>query len=94
MATELVAHGGQELIGELRLAARGEALVERRAQDRCRHTFVNRGGDRPAPFAGIGDASRELGEPGVGNQRSGREIQEPGPYDAAAAPDFGDVGKV
>ncbi len=51
VATELVAHGRQEPIGEIGVATRTESLIESRAQDMCRHALINRGCDGPATFA-------------------------------------------
>ena len=60
VSAELEAHRRQQLVLEVRLAARAEALVERGGQHRRRHGFVDRGLDRPAAFAGVGDAAGEL----------------------------------
>ena len=57
---ELEAHRREQLVLEVGLAARAEALVERGRQHRRRHGLVDRGLDRPAPFAGVGDAAGEL----------------------------------
>src|SRR5918993_1230114 len=61
MPAELVAHGREQLVGEIRLAARAEPLVERRRQDMRRHTLVDRRLDGPAALAGIGHPASELG---------------------------------
>ena len=59
MAAELVAHGRQQLVGEVRLAARAEALVQRGGEDGRRHRLVDGRLDRPPPLAGIGHAALE-----------------------------------
>ena len=59
VAAEFVAHRGQHLVGEVGLAARAEAFVQRGAEDRGRHDFVDGGRDRPAPLARIGHAAGE-----------------------------------
>src|SRR5262245_6563947 len=61
MAAELATHGLLDHPGEDFLAARGKARVERRAQHRGRHPFVDGGLQRPAALAGIGDAVRGAG---------------------------------
>ena len=58
MAAELVAHGGQQLVGEAFLFARAEAGVERGRQHIGRHRLLDGGVDGPAAFAGILDERR------------------------------------
>ncbi len=94
MPPELEAHGGEQLAGEISFAARGEAREERGAQHRRGHRFVDGGGDSPAPFARIRDAAGEIGELWALEQRDGRQVQQLGGDDAAAAPEFSDVGEV
>ena len=60
MAAELEAHGREELVLEVGLAARAEALVERRGEHGRGDGLVDGGLDRPAAFAGVGDAAGEL----------------------------------
>src|SRR5262249_29172801 len=74
MAAEAEPHGGEHLVGELRLAARAESLVERRRQHGRRDCLVDRGLDRPAPLARVRDASGEPGEVGIGEQRARSQI--------------------
>src|SRR5689334_19031436 len=57
VAAEGVAHGGQQLVGEVGLAARAETFVEGAGQHRGRHRLVDGGLDGPAAFAGVGDAA-------------------------------------
>src|SRR5690349_13619724 len=58
MPAEFVPHRREHAAGELRFAARTEALVERGAEDRRRNAFVDGRGDGPAPFARIRYATR------------------------------------
>src|SRR5579875_3362304 len=60
MAAEFVAHRRENLVLELRLAARTEARIERSAEDGGRDGFVDRRFDRPTALARIGDVAREL----------------------------------
>ena len=79
---------------EVGRAAGAEALVECRGEDGHGNGFVDGGFDRPAAFAGIGDAAFEIGQGRVFHQRGGGEVEQPGGDDAAAPPDFGDVADV
>src|SRR5438105_9490221 len=53
VAAKLPAHGLGHLPGELFFLARREAGVERGAEDRAGHAFVDGGRQRPAAFAGV-----------------------------------------
>ena len=94
VAAELVAEGGEELVAEVGFAARAEAVVEGGAEHGGGDGFVDGGVDGPAAFAGVGDAAGEVAEVGAFEQGGGGEVEQPGGDDAAAAPDFGDVGEV
>ena len=94
MAAELVAQGGEQSVSEVCFAARAEALEERGAEDGRGNGFVDGGLHGPAAFAGIGDAAGEIGEVWTLEQRRGGEIEQPGGDDAAAPPDFRDVGEI
>jgi hypothetical protein len=94
MAAELEAHGGEQAVLELRLAARAEAFEERGGEDVRRHALVDRGVERPSPLAGIGDPAGEALEARITRQGGGGEVEEPRRDDAAAAPHLGDVGEV
>ena len=72
MPAELVAHGRQQLVAEVRLAARAEALVQRGGENGRRHRLVDRGLDRPPPLAGIRHAPLEALERRVLDERRGR----------------------
>src|SRR5579885_667828 len=94
VAAEGVAHGGEELVGVFGLAARTEAFIEGRTEDGGGDRFVDGGGDGPATLAGVGDAALEFREVGVFQQGLGREVEQPGGNDAAAPPEFGDIGDI
>src|SRR5690242_13327386 len=55
MATELCAHGGEELVGEAFPLARSEAGVKRGREHLGRHRLLDRRHDRPAALARILD---------------------------------------
>src|SRR5262249_27681889 len=57
---ELIAHGREQFVREVRLAARAEPLIERYGQRRHRHAFVDGGLYGPAAFAGVGYPSGEF----------------------------------
>src|SRR5262245_40649866 len=77
VAAELLAHGREDAIGEVGLTARREPLVQRRREHRSRHPLVDRGEDRPAALARVGDASLEVGELGRLTERVRGEVEEP-----------------
>src|SRR5262245_32533021 len=94
MTAEFVPHGRQQLVAEVRLAARAEALVQGGGQDRDRHRLVDGRSDRPPPLAGIGHAPLEALELRVLDECGGRQVEEPRGNDAAASPHLGDVGQI
>src|SRR5262249_40921541 len=94
MATELVAHGREQLVPEVRLATRAEALVESRGEDRHRHCLVDGGPDRPPSLAGVRHPALEALERRVLDERRGRQVEEPGSDDASAAPHLSDVRQI
>ena len=53
MSAKAEAHRGENLVLKIRLAAGGEALIERRGQNRHRHAFVDCGLDGPAALTRI-----------------------------------------
>ena len=91
---ELEAHGRQQLVLEVRLAARREPLVEGGREDLGRDPLVDGRQDGPAPLAGVGDPPREPREVRRLEQRDRRQVEQPRGDDAAAPPDLGDVGEV
>ena len=56
--------------------------------------FVDRGGHRPAAFARVADATRELREVGRLLERGRGEVEQPRRDDAAAPPHLRDLGDV
>ena len=79
---------------EVGISTGAEAFVEGGGEDWDGDTFVDGGFDGPASLAGVADAAGEVGEGGVFDEGICGEVEEPACYDAATAPDFGDVGKI
>src|SRR5262245_19430048 len=77
MSTEFITHSRQQLVAEIRLAARAETFVEGGRKYGRRHGLVDRRLDRPAPFAGVGDLASEVGEFGIFSQRGCSEVEQP-----------------
>src|SRR5262245_54328874 len=91
MPTKLVAHGREQLIGVIRFAARAKPLEKGGGQHVGRHALIYGGLDRPAAFAGVGYPPPEFRQCGIPDQGCGREIEQPGGDDGAAAPDLRNV---
>ena len=96
VAAELVAHRRQQLVGEVGLAARAEALVEGGGQDVRRDAFVDRRPgcvQRPSPESETRPAKRcrARGSPA---SACGGQVEQPRRDDAAAPPHLGDVGRL
>ena len=94
MAAEALAHGGDDLLGISMALARTEARVERRRQNLGRHRFLDSRLDRPPTLAGILDIAGIRIEPALMRQGARRQIEQPGGDDAAAPPDFRNVGEI
>src|SRR5579864_978360 len=94
MAAELVAHGGKQLVREIRVAARAEALVERGRQHMGRDAFVDGGLDRPASLTGVGNVALKGSERGVARESIRRKVEQPRGDDAAAPPDLCYLGEI
>src|SRR5579884_1164961 len=60
VAAEALAHGGEDAVAPVGLAARGEAVEQRRGEHRSRHALFDRGLDRPASLAGVAHAAGVL----------------------------------
>jgi len=93
VAAELETHGREDLRREIILPRE----VKRSYSDSVRTERGRRirfGNDRPAAFAGIGDAAGVTLEGGLLEKGNGGEIEQPRGDYAAAAPDFGDVGEI
>src|SRR4030095_11521113 len=50
---ELVAHRGEQFVGEICVATRAKSFIERCTQNVSRHGLVDGGLDRPAPLPGV-----------------------------------------
>ena len=88
MAAELLAHGRQDLVGEVGLAPRREPRVQRGGQHRRRDALVDGGQRRPATLARVRDPSGEGGQlrdRRPAPPRSGRAARRP-PRSPAATP--------
>ena len=94
MPAELEAHRGQQLVGELRLAARTESRVERGAENGHRHGLVDGRLDRPPSLAGIRHPAVELRERRILEQGGRCQIQQPRRDHAAAPPDLRDIAQI
>src|ERR1700722_3027154 len=94
MPAELIAHRRQDFDLEFRVAARAEALIQRRREHGNGHALVDARLDGPAAFARIGDTALELLELRIRRQTVCREIKQPGSDDAAAAPDLGHLRQI
>src|SRR6185437_4309670 len=92
---ELVAQRGQHAIGEVAVAARAKARVQRRRDHRRRHVVLGRVGDRPAALARVLCVALDrLQLVAVGFERARRQFAQPRTYDRALAPEVGDLGVV
>ena len=88
---ELEAHRREQLVGEVRLAARAEALVERRREHGAgtASSMAALIVQRPSPESDTRPANFD--ELGILEQRGGRQVEQPRGDHAAAPPDLGDV---
>src|SRR5215471_13354444 len=94
VTAKLKPHGGKKLGGKIVFAARCEALIERSGEDRRGGGGLDGGEDGPAAFAGVGNAAAEALERRLIEKRNGREVEQPGSDNTAAAPDFGNIRKI
>ena len=94
MSTELVAHGGAQLVAKQRSATACEARVQRGRQHIRGHAFVNRRVNGPTTFTRIAHASVKLGQLWIGGQGIGCQVKQPTANYAAAAPHFGHIGQI
>src|SRR5260370_37403919 len=94
VATESFAHGGKNFFGEGMLVTRTKTRIECSGKHFGRHTFFERGSNRPTAFPGV------LHEAGVGvefvitRQSDRSQIKQPRGDHAPAPPDLRDVGEV
>src|SRR3954464_15372502 len=77
MSSELLTQGGEQLVGEVGLAARAEALVQRRREDVRGHALLDRGERRPAPLPRVRDAAGKAPDVGILLQRGSRQVEQP-----------------
>ena len=91
VSTELGSHRRQQFLGEDVLAARAEALEQRRAEHRGWRSLVDRRPHRPAPFARVGHVTGELRELAGPSQCRRGQVEQPRRDDAAAPPDLGNL---
>src|SRR5688572_28296660 len=94
MAAELRPQRRQQFFREGVVAARPEPRVQRGGERVGRHLFLDGCRHGPAPLARVGDASLEALEVRIFTERARRQIQQPRADDAAAPPDFGNLGEV
>src|SRR5690606_39847131 len=84
----------QELVGKERLSLRSKTRKQRGGKHGRGHPGVDGGLQRPASFAGVGNASGEFFQSGVVLQRVGSEIKQPGVNYGAMPPDLGDLSQI
>src|SRR5277367_306541 len=94
VAAKLETHGREKFACEIRFAARREPLVKSVGQNGAWRAGLDARYDRPAPFAGIGDAAGVALQRGLLQQGDGGQIEKPRGDHTAAAPHFGDVGEI
>src|SRR6185369_2720228 len=75
--TKLKPHRRQNLICEIRFAARTKPLKQRRTQDRHRYAFLDRSIDGPTSFTRVRNTSRETFQLRMLCKRDRRQIQQP-----------------
>src|SRR5437879_9193590 len=94
VSAELEAHRGQNFGRKIILAARGKSLEQRRRQYRGWCGGLDGRENRPAPFAGIGNAARKTIERRLFEKGDGGQVEEPRCDDAAAPPDFRNIREI
>src|ERR1700726_3283556 len=77
VAAETFAHGGEDLLGKGVFLARTETGVERNRKDFGGYSFLERGRDRPTPFARIFDEARVTSELAITRQCGRSQIEQP-----------------
>ena len=71
-----------------------EASKEGGRKDFRRHRLLDRGQYRPASLAGVLDEPCEIRQSWALDERGGGQVEKPGPDDAPAPPQLGDIGDV
>ncbi len=94
MSAELVAHGRQQLVGKVGQPRELKRSYSAVVSTGRRHAFVDAGLDGPAAFARVRNAAGKLRQLRIGQQRRGRQVQQPRSDNAAAPPNLGHVGQI
>src|SRR5690242_3325604 len=94
VTAELEPQRGEHAVLELGLAARLEAREQRRGEHVGGYGLVDRGVERPAPLARVGDMTSEAIELGRARERTRGEVEQPRADYAAAPPQLGDLGEL
>src|SRR5437762_38255 len=94
MASERIPQRGQEPVGEGVVTPRAEAREEGGGDGRRGHRLVDGVLHRPAPLTRVLDVGFQRGELGVGGERVGGQLEQPGAHDAALVPQVGDARQV
>src|SRR5829696_2920259 len=94
MATELLPHGREHLVGEVVLAPGREPLEKRGGEHRCRYADIDRRLDCPATLTRVRHPAGQPFQLGVGVQSRGGQVEQPGGNHRTAAPQFGDLAGV
>src|SRR5260370_40194407 len=91
---ELVAHGRQNLAGEVAFSAGTEALVESGAQHRGGYPLVDGREDGPAALARIGNAAGKAVEARTFLEGRRRQTAQPRSHHPAPRPHFSGVRRI
>src|SRR6266436_307750 len=94
VTAELKTHGRQQLGGEFAFTSRRETFIERFGKHGSGGAGLDAGDNRPAAFTGIRHSARKTLEGRLLEKRDSGQVEQPGGNDAAAAPDFRDVGEI
>ena len=92
VAAELVAQRREHAVGEVAVAARAQARVERGGDHRRRHVVGGRVLDRPAALAGVLGVALDRSEVvAVGFERARGQFAQPRAHDRALTPEVRDL---
>src|SRR5258708_39504524 len=94
VSTKLVPHRGQQLVGEVSLAPRTEALVKRRGENWRWHGFVDRSFNRPASFARVRNMTGKLRKIRVLKEGSGCQVEQPRGDHTSTTPNLRNVPQI
>ena len=70
MSAELKTHGGEQFVGEIRLAPGAKAFLQSRGPNMGGHGLIDGGFDRPPPLPGIPYPAREPRKVGVAHDEA------------------------